>query len=164
MSAKMKNIILVGMPGSGKSTIAALLAEQLGRSIIDADQKVIELAGKSIPDIFAEDGEAIFRQWETQALSDLGKKSQLIIATGGGCVTQQRNYPLLHQNGMIFWLQRELDLLPTDGRPLSLIQKLSDMYAMRKPMYEAFSDYQIDNNGTCQESIHQILSILEGNK
>lgn len=164
MSAKMKNIILVGMPGSGKSTIAALLAEQLGRSIVDADQKVIELAGKSIPDIFAEDGEAIFRQWETQALSDLGKKSQLIIATGGGCVTQQRNYPLLHQNGMIFWLQRELDLLPTDGRPLSLIQKLSDMYAMRKPMYEAFSDYQIDNNGTCQESIHQILSILEGNK
>lgn len=164
MSAKMKNIILVGMPGSGKSTIAALLAEQLGRSIIDADQKVIELAGKSIPDIFAEDGEVIFRQWETQALSDLGKKSQLIIATGGGCVTQQRNYPLLHQNGMIFWLQRELDLLPTDGRPLSQIQKLSDMYAMRKPMYEAFSDYQIDNNGTCQESIHQILSILEGNK
>ena len=164
MSAKMKNIILVGMPGSGKSPIAALLAAQLGRSIVDADQKVIELAGKSIPDIFAEDGEAIFRQWETQALSDLGKKSQLIIATGGGCVTQQRNYPLLHQNGMIFWLQRELDLLPTDGRPLSQIQKLSDMYAMRKPMYEAFSDYQIDNNGTCQESIHQILSILEGNK
>lgn len=164
MSAKMKNIILVGMPGSGKSTIAALLAEQLGRSIVDADQKVIELAGKSIPDIFSEDGEVIFRQWETQALSDLGKKSQLIIATGGGCVTQQRNYPLLHQNGMIFWLQRELDLLPTDGRPLSQIQKLSDMYAMRKPMYEAFSDYQIDNNGTCQESIHQILSILEGNK
>ena len=164
MSAKMKNIILVGMPGSGKSTIAALLAEQLGRSIVDADQKVIELAGKSIPDIFSEDGEVVFRQWETQALSDLGKKSQLIIATGGGCVTQQRNYPLLHQNGMIFWLQRELDLLPTDGRPLSQIQKLSDMYAMRKPMYEAFSDYQIDNNGTCQESIHQILSILEGNK
>ena len=164
MSAKMKNIILVGMPGSGKSTIAALLAEQLGRSIVDADQKVIELAGKSIPDIFAEDGEVIFRQWETQALVDLGKKSQLIIATGGGCVTQQRNYPLLHQNGMIFWLQRELDLLPTDGRPLSQIQKLSDMYSMRKPMYEAFSDYQIDNNGTCQETVNQILSILEGNK
>ena len=164
MSAKMKNIILVGMPGSGKSTIAALLAEQLGRSIVDADQKVIELAGKSIPDIFAEDGEVIFRQWETQALVDLGKKSQLIIATGGGCVTQQRNYPLLHQNGMIFWLQRELDLLPTDGRPLSQIQKLSDMYARRKTMYEAFSDYQIDNNGTCQETVNQILSILEGNK
>lgn len=164
MSAKMKNIILVGMPGSGKSTIAALLAEQLGRSIVDADQKVIELAGKSIPDIFAEDGEVIFRQWETQALADLGKKSQLIIATGGGCVTQQRNYPLLHQNSMIFWLQRELDLLPTDGRPLSQIQKLSDMYARRKTMYEAFSDYQIDNNGTCQETVNQILSILEGNK
>lgn len=164
MSAKMQNIILVGMPGCGKSTIAALLAEQLGRSIVDADQKVIELAGKSIPDIFAEDGEAVFRQWETQALAELGKKSQLIIATGGGCVTQQRNYPLLHQNGKIFWLHRELEQLPTEGRPLSQLQKLSEMYSQRKPMYEAFSDYQIDNNGTYRETVNQILSILEGDK
>ena len=164
MSAKMQNIILIGMPGCGKSTIASLLAKQLGRSIIDADQKVIELSGKSIPDIFAEDGEAVFRQWETQALAELGKKSQLIIATGGGCVTQQRNYPLLHQNGKIFWLHRELEQLPTEGRPLSQLQKLSEMYSQRKPMYEAFSDYQIDNNGTYRETVNQILSILEGDK
>ena len=164
MSAKMQNIILIGMPGCGKSTTAAFLAEELGRSIIDADQKVIELSGKSIPDIFSEDGEAIFRQWETQALAELGKRSQLIIATGGGCVTQQRNYSLLHQNGKIFWLRREIDQLPTEGRPLSQLQKLSDMYSQRKPMYEAFSDYQIDNNGTCRETVNQILSILEGNK
>lgn len=164
MSAKMQNIILIGMPGCGKSTTAAFLAEELGRSIIDADQKVIELSGKSIPDIFSEDGEAIFRQWETQALAELGKRSQLIIATGGGCVTQQRNYSLLHQNGKIFWLRREIDQLPTEGRPLSQLQKLSDMYSQRKPMYEAFADYQIDNNGTCRETVNQILSILEGNK
>ena len=164
MSAKMQNIILIGMPGCGKSTIASLLAKQLGRSIIDADQKVIELSGKSIPDIFAEDGEAVFRQWETQALAELGKKSQLIIATGGGCVTQQRNYPLLHQNGKIFWLHRELEQLPTEGRPLSQLKKLSEMYSQRKLMYEAFSDYQIDNNGTCRETVNQILSILEGDK
>lgn len=162
MSAKMQNIVLVGMPGCGKTTIAAMLAEQLGRTAIDSDQLIEEMAGKSIPEIFAQDGEDVFRQWETKALAELGKKSQLIISTGGGCVTQQRNYPLLHQNGMIFWLQRELEQLPTNGRPLSKIHKLSDMYALRKPMYKAFSDYTIQNNGTCQETVQQILTIWEG--
>lgn len=162
MSAKMQNIVLVGMPGCGKTTIAAMLAAQLGRTAIDSDQLIEEMAGKSIPEIFAQDGEDVFRQWETKALAELGKKSQLIISTGGGCVTQQRNYPLLHQNGMIFWLQRELEQLPTNGRPLSKIHKLSDMYALRKPMYKAFSDYTIQNNGTCQETVQQILTIWEG--
>ena len=162
MSARMQNIVLIGMPGCGKSTIASLLAEQLGRAAVDADQKIEELAGKTIPEIFADDGEAVFRQLETDVLAELGKQSQLVIATGGGCVTQQRNYPLLHQNSIIFWLVRDLDQLPTEGRPLSQIQKLTDMYAVRKPLYEGFSDHIIRNNGTYQETVQQILSILEG--
>ena len=162
MSAKMQNIVLIGMPGCGKSTIAAMLANALGRTVVDADEKIIELAGKTIPEIFAEDGEAVFREWETRVLTELGKQSQLIIATGGGCVTQPRNYSLLHQNGTIFWLKRDLDQLPTEGRPLSQTQKLIDMYAIRKPMYEAFSDYSIDNNGNSQKTLQQILTILEG--
>lgn len=161
MSARMQNIVLIGMPGCGKSTIASLLAEKLGRISVDADQKIEEMAGKSIPDIFAEDGEAVFRELETYALSDLGKQSQLIIATGGGCVTQPRNYPLLHQNGSIFWISRDLDKLATDGRPLSLAQNIADMYAVRKPLYQGFSDHNIDNNGTIQDSVRQILTILE---
>ncbi|MEF2836533.1 MAG: shikimate kinase [Oscillospiraceae bacterium] len=161
MSAKMQNIVLIGMPGCGKSTVASLLAEKLGRISADADQKIEEMAGKTIPEIFAEDGEAVFRELETKVLSDLGKQSQLIIATGGGCVTKSRNYPLLHQNGSIFWITRDLDLLATDGRPLSLDQKMTDMYAIRKPLYQEFADHIIDNNGTFQDTVRKILTILE---
>ena len=163
LSAQMKNIVLIGMPGCGKSTIGALLAKKLGRTVIDADAEIIRLAGKSIPEIFAEDGEEVFRDWETKALESLGKQSGLIIATGGGCVTKERNYPLLHQNGNLFWLQRELDLLPTDGRPLSQANKLTDMYAKRKPLYEAFADHVIDNNGSSEDTVAAILAHLEGN-
>ncbi len=162
MSAKMQNIVLIGMPGCGKSTIASLLAERLGREMVDADQEIVKKAGKSIPEIFAQDGEEIFRELETEVLSDLCKQSQLIIATGGGCVTQSRNYPLLHQNSSIFWLKRDWKNLPTDGRPLSQSTKLADMYAVRKPLYEAFADHRIDNNGSCEDTVQQIISILEG--
>ena len=161
LRVQMENIILVGMPGCGKSTIAALLAEKLGRKSVDADAAIVELAGKSIPEIFAEQGEPAFRALETQALESLGKQSGLIIATGGGCVTQERNYPLLHQNGTIFWLERDLKKLPTDGRPLSQANKLNDMYQIRKPMYERFADHRIDNNGSAAETVAQILAKLE---
>lgn len=164
MSAKMQNIVLIGMPGCGKSTVASLLAEKLGRKAVDADAEIVKLAGKAIPEIFAQDGEEAFRNLETQVLSELGKQSQLVIATGGGCVTRERNYPLLHQNSSIFWLQRDLDLLPTEGRPLSQTAKLQDMYAIRKPLYAAFTDRTISNNGPCQETVAQILAILEATK
>ena len=161
LSMQMQNIVLIGMPGCGKSAIGASLAETLGRKFVDADAEIVRLAGKSIPEIFAGDGEDVFRDWETQALESLGKQSGLVIATGGGCVTKQRNYPLLHQNSTIFWLRRELDRLPTDGRPLSQSNKLSDLYAIRKPLYEAFADFTIDNNGTPQETIAAITACLE---
>ena len=154
---QMENIILIGMPGCGKSTIGAMLAEKLGKTFVDADEKIVELAGKPIPRIFDEDGEAAFRDWETKALAELGKQSGLVIATGGGCVTRERNYPLLHQNGTIFWLKRDLDKLPTDGRPLSQANRLADMYAVRKPMYEHLADCVIDNNGTVEGT----LSVIE---
>lgn len=163
LSAQMQNIVLIGMPGCGKSTIARALAAQLGRTAVDADEEIVRLAGKSIPEIFAQDGEAVFRSWETQALEALGKQSGLVIATGGGCVTQERNYPLLHQNGTLFWLQRDLSTLPTEGRPLSQSSKLETMYAQRKAMYQSFADYVIDNNGTPEQTVKSILTYLEGN-
>ncbi|MBQ9148822.1 MAG: shikimate kinase [Oscillospiraceae bacterium] len=156
-----ENIILIGMPGCGKSTVGKLLAEQLGKEFVDADDTIVELAGKSIPAIFAEDGEAVFRDWETKALTALGKRSGLVIATGGGCVTKERNYPLLHQNGTIFWLKRDLEKLPTDGRPLSQANRLTDMYNQRKPLYTAFADHVIDNGGDMDQTLVQILNALE---
>ena len=161
MSAKMKNIVLIGMPGCGKSTVASLLAAKLGRTVADADSEIEKIAGKSIPRIFAEDGEETFRRFETQVLEELGKQSQLIIATGGGCVTKSRNYPLLHQNGTIFWLLRDLASLPTDGRPLSQTNKPADLYAIRKPYYESFADCQVNNNHDISQTAEHILAILE---
>ena len=161
LSHQMKNIILIGMPGCGKSTIGTLLAEKLGRTLADADEKIISLAGKTIPDIFAQDGEPTFRDWETKALTELGKQSGLVIATGGGCVTQKRNYPLLHQNGYLVWLERDCRVLPTDGRPLSQANDLGKMYAARKPLYEAFADIRVENTGTPAETVQKILDALE---
>lgn len=161
LSVQMQNIVLIGMPGCGKSTIGALLAKRLARELADADEKIIQLASKTIPEIFSQDGEEIFRQWETKALEELGKRSCQIIATGGGCVTKTRNFRLLHQNSQIFWLKRELSVLPTNGRPLSQSNRLVDLYTVRKPLYEAFADHVIDNNGSPEETVAAILACLE---
>lgn len=158
LRGQMENIVLIGMPGCGKSTVSSLLAEKLGRKAVDADAEIVKSAGCSIPEIFAKGGEEAFRKIETQVLARLGKESGLVIATGGGCVTRNENYPLLHQNGRIFWLQRDLEKLPTDGRPLSQANRLSDMYAIRKPMYESFADAVVDNNGSPENTAAAILA------
>ena len=158
LRAQMENIILIGMPGCGKSTIGRLLAEKTGKYFVDADTEIENMAQKTIPRMFAEDGEAVFRDYETKVLDALGKRSGLVIATGGGCVTKMRNYPLLHQNGTIFWLQRELDQLPTEGRPLST--DLAAMYRTRAPLYAQFADHIIDNNGALDDAITAILEVF----
>ena len=160
LKLEMENIILVGMPGCGKSTVGKLLAQKLNKPFVDADSQIEAAAGMTIPEIFAASGETGFRQIETMVLSELGKQSGLIIATGGGCVTQERNYPLLHQNGVCIWLTRDLNKLPTDGRPLSQSGKLEQMYQIRKPLYERFSDYIVPNDKTPDDCVFAILELL----
>lgn len=157
---QMENIILIGMPGCGKSTVGKELAARLNKEFVDADTLTEQIAGMPIPEIFSRFGEGAFRGHETTALSSLGMQSGKVIATGGGCVTQQRNYPLLHQNGTIFWLKRDLKKLPTDGRPLSQSNKLEDMYKIREPLYRAFADHIVDNDGSVDAVMFQIMEAL----
>jgi shikimate dehydrogenase len=126
---------------------------------VDTDAEVEALAKKSIPRIFAEDGEDIFRAYETKVLSSLGKQSGLVIATGGGCVTRKENYEHLHQNGCLIWLHRDIQTLPTDGRPLSASGRLEEMYRIRKPLYKAFADHQI-TNFTPKQTAEEILTLI----
>jgi len=161
LQRQMQNVVLIGMPGSGKSTIGRLLAERLGKAFTDADTIVEERALMSIPDIFSNYGEDRFRQEETATLLELGKRSGLVIATGGGCVTREENYEHLHRNSKIIWLQRDISALPTDGRPLSQQNSLEAMYEIRKPMYERFADFAVDNNQSAEVTVETILSLME---
>ncbi|MBE6916817.1 MAG: shikimate kinase [Ruminococcaceae bacterium] len=158
---EMQNIILIGMPGCGKSTVGSLLSEKTGKAFVDADALIAERAGCDIPMYINTKGEAAFRALETKVLADIGKKPGLIIATGGGCVTRSENYALLHQNGKVFCLHRSLDRLPTDGRPLSQATKLEELYRIRKPLYDLFADYHIDNNGDAGAAADAIVKIWE---
>ena len=158
---QMENIILIGMPGCGKTSVGQQLAQKLGKKFVDADESLEARVCRKITDIIPNDGEAAFREMESETLAELGKQSGLVIATGGGCVTQPQNYPLLHQNGTIFWIKRELDKLPTDGRPLSQKGTLGQMYEARMPLYLRFADAAISNDGSITETASAICRKLE---
>jgi len=144
LSMSMQNIILIGMPGCGKTTTAKKLRKVTGREVFDADKEFTAKFGRTPSDVIKQDGEPAFRDMEHEIIAELGKKSGVIIATGGGVVTREENYPSLHQNGLIVWLKRNIFSLPTNNRPLSQTTSLSDMYAKREPLYSAFADLVID--------------------
>lgn len=146
--AETSNIVLIGMPGCGKSTVGKLLAERLNREVLDVDALIVEREDRSIPDIFANDGEEYFRRCETEATKIAGAKTGVIISCGGGLPMWERNHFPMLQNGRIYYLNRDLSNLSTDGRPLSQQNKLSEMYAKRHPIYQALS--------------HRALAVTEG--
>ena len=161
LSHQMQNIVIIGMPGSGKTAVSTMLAERLGRKIFDTDTIVSEKAGMTIPEIFAAQGEAGFRKLETEATAEVGKLSGNIISTGGGVVTVADNYELLHQNGVIVWIERDTNKLARDGRPMSLSSDLNALYAARLPLYERFADIKADNNGDINDTVNAIMEMIK---
>lgn len=159
--AEKENIVLIGMPGSGKSTIGAALAKLMNRTLVDLDEKIIQAAEKGIPEIFSQDGEEVFRRIESEQAAYYGAKTGLIIATGGGIVMRERNYAPLRQNGRLYHIVRDTAHLGRRGRPLSLEADLDQLYAERLPWYALFSDVVVKNSGTPQEAAEQIRSNFE---
>jgi len=140
------NAILIGMPGAGKTLLGGELAERMHRRFVDIDDMIVEHEGMSIPEIFAQKGEAYFRKVETEMLETACKQTGLVIATGGGVVKKKANYNIVKQNGVVIWIKRDLSKLETDGRPLSQSMPLEQMYEERKAAYSYWSDFFINNN------------------
>lgn len=147
-----ENIVLIGMPGCGKSSVGQALSRLTGRDVIDTDDEVVQRTGCSIPTLFAQQGEAVFREWEHRVVQQVGKLSGKLILTGGGVVKDERNYAALRQNGRIYHLVRDLKLLPTEGRPLSQVTSPDAMWRERAPLYARFRDCVMENTGTVEET------------
>ena len=161
IARRTENIVLIGMPGCGKSTVGRLIAEKLGRSFLDADMELSKRAGRSVPEIINRDGEDAFRRLETECAAELGKRSGAVIACGGGVVTREENYFLYHQNGIILWLDRPLGELPTEGRPISQSRSVEALYAERMPKYRKWSDITVVAAKTAEETARLVLEALK---
>lgn len=164
ITAETGNIILIGMPGCGKTTIGEMLAEKLEREFIDTDALIVQKTGMTIPDIFAKFGESYFRTLEHSCICDVGKLSGKVIATGGGAVTREENYEPLHQNGKIFYINRKITDLPTDGRPISQSTNLEKLYEMRLPLYRRFCDAEVKNDRPPEQTVCEIIKLYNQGK
>lgn len=152
----MTNIVLVGMPGSGKTTVGRKLAGLSGKPFVDLDGEIVKRAGKPIPDIFAQEGEGAFRDLETEALKAACAQSGQVIATGGGAVLREENRAALRRTGRVYRLRRRLEDLPTAGRPLSQGARLEEMERVRGPLYQAAADRDVWNDKSPEETAGRI--------
>ena len=161
LSKKMLNIVLIGMPGCGKSTAGGEIAKLTGREFADLDSEIEKARGRTIPEIFDLEGESGFRDAESEATARISKKTGLIIATGGGAVLREKNRDALRQNGITVYLRRSVDELSGEGRPLSSSrEKIQRLYEERREVYESFADYTVDVSKDAQTTAKRILECV----
>ncbi|MCI9481183.1 MAG: shikimate kinase [Oscillibacter sp.] len=150
------NLVLAGMPGSGKTTVGKALAELSGKPFVDLDEEITRTAGKPIPEIFAQEGESAFRALESRVLNEVCARSGQVIATGGGAILSGENRAALRRTGWVCYLRRRLENLPTDGRPLSQAGKLTEMHRLRDPLYNLAADASTWNELSPEKTASEI--------
>ena len=163
----MNNLVLIGMMGGGKCTVGKLLARRLGREFVDTDQYIEADAGRTVPDIFAREGEAAFRDLERRAAEALARRSGLVIACGGGLPTRAEAIAPLKAGGTVIFLRRDpgeiYDKVSMGGRPLGQEGRAAFLarYALREPVYQRWADLAVDVQPTPVETVKKILEVLK---
>ena len=162
IARETENIVLIGMPGSGKSTVGKKLAEMTGKKFIDTDELIVKMENKTIPEIFSYFGEDAFRDLEEKALKIATNERGAIIATGGGIIKRMENHYPLSSNGKVVWLKRDINSLSTKGRPLSKsAEELKKLYLERKELYNECASVVVYNDKSVCETAKEILALCE---
>ncbi len=152
----LTNIVFIGMPGCGKTTLSKIVSRELKRKYADIDRLIVNSENRSIQDIFNTDGEIFFRNLETETIKKVSKKTGIVIATGGGAVKNPENINVLKSNGLIFYVDRDVSELSTKGRPLSAsAEEVQKLYEERRQLYNSYMDYYIKNDSK-SDSIEKV--------
>lgn len=160
----MRNVVFIGMPGCGKTTISQMAATSLGRPWFDSDRELEAAEGMSIPEIFAQKGEEYFRRMETECIAGLMRRKGAVIAVGGGAV--ERNREVIKDSSTVVYLRRSVEsiraTLEPDTRPLLKdAESLSVLYERRRGIYETLSDITIDNEGGVEDTVKKVLEAIK---
>lgn len=161
ITVKRGNIVLCGMPSSGKTVVGKAVAEILNREFVDTDDEIIKTTNKTPSEIITESGEKAFRDIETEIVKRVAKKSGAVIATGGGAVLKTENVEALKQNGALILIDRDLNLLTNKNRPLSQSKGIAALYEERKGIYEKVKDARVSNNGELRDTVKGVIKAYE---
>lgn len=155
---EVSNLVIIGMPGSGKTVVGTRCAKALGRTLIDTDVEIVKRAGKAVPQIFGEDGEAAFRALEAEVIAEYGKKCGFVLSTGGGAILREENRQNLRMNSVVVRMMRPLEQLTMEGRPLSKgLEQLRHMEKERAPYYRECADYTVMNDHAIADCVQKVL-------